>query len=104
MCTWSRGGVPGLGGVPGPGGCTWSWGGVPDPGGVADSGGCVPGPRGCTWSWGGVPGQVLPPCGQTHACKNITFTTSLRTVNMQNTDNTVTYTMQRPRVQIVSQW
>ena len=44
-----RRGVPGLGGVPGPGGCTWSWGmylvwgGVPGPGGE------------CTWSWG-VPG------------------------------------------------
>ena len=36
-------------------------------------GGGVPGP-------GGVPGQVLPPCGQTDACKNITFATSLRTV------------------------
>ena len=35
--------------------------------------GGVPGPGGCTWSG-------TPPCGQTHACKNITFATSLRTV------------------------
>ena len=62
-CTWSRGGVPGLGGVPGPRGGLYL---VP--------GGGVPGPR------GGVPGQVLPPCGQTHACKYITFATLLRTV------------------------
>ena len=40
------------GGLPGLGGCTWS-GGVPSP--------------------GGAPGQVLPPCGQTHACKLITL-------------------------------
>ena len=77
-CTWSGGvhlvpgGVPGWG-VPGPrgylvrgctwsGGCTWSRGGAPGPG------------------EGGVPGQVLSPCGQTDACKNITFATSLRTV------------------------
>ena len=94
-CTWSggcllwgvylvQGGVPGLGGVPGPGQCTWSggctWpGGVPSPGVVsAPMGVSVPG--GCLLL-GGVPGQVLqPPCGQTHACKNITFATSLRTV------------------------
>ena len=95
-----QGGVPGLGvnlvpgGVPGPrghvpgprvgctrsqGGCTWS-GGEPGPRGVylvprLD----VPGPRvgctwsqgKCTWSQGVVPGQVLPPCGQTYACKLI---------------------------------
>ena len=66
-----------VGGVPGPGGCTWSGGR-----GCTWSRGGVPGPRGCTWSLGdGVPGQVLPPpCGQTDACKNITFATSLRTV------------------------
>ena len=48
-----RGGVPGLGGVPGPRGvCTWSQGGV-----YLVQGGGVPGPgRGCTWSQGGVPG------------------------------------------------
>ena len=50
-----RGAVPGLGwvylvpgGVPGPGGCTWSWGGVPGLG-------CGPGLGGHTWSRG-VPG------------------------------------------------
>ena len=66
------GGVPGLegllqGGVPGPGGCLLQQGGVPGPGGVY----LVP---------GGVPGQVLPLCGQTDACKNITFATSFRAV------------------------
>ena len=49
------GGVPGPGGVPG-------LKGVPGLGGVAGPRGGVPGP-------GGVPDQVLPPCGQTHACK-----------------------------------
>ena len=94
------GGVPGPGGdVPGPGGCTWSGGmylvrgGIPGPGGTWSRGVYlvpggvylvwgVPGLGGCTLSWG-VPAQVLPlspPCGQTHACKNITFATSLRTV------------------------
>ena len=79
VCTWSggvylvQGGAPSLGGVPGPGGCTWSQGvylvrGVYlVPGGVPGAG------RGCTWS-----GTL--PRGQTHACKNITFATSLRTV------------------------
>ena len=57
-------------GLPGPGGgsawsqggwCVWS-GGVPDP---------------------GVPGPGYPPCGQTHACKNITLaTTSSRPVKI----------------------
>ena len=86
-------GVPGPGDVPGPRGvylvpkgvylvwgvylaqgeCTWSWGvylvlgGVPGPGGVAGPGGCL---------------VRYPPCGQTHACKNITVATLLRTVNM----------------------
>ena len=32
--------------------------------------GGVPGP-------GGVPGKVLPPCGQTHACKHITLPQTL---------------------------
>ena len=83
-CTWSWGvylvlrGVPGLmGGVPGPGGvpglggcllpwgCTWFLGGVPGLEGVSAPGGCL--------LPGGVPGQVLPPCGQTHACKHITL-------------------------------
>ena len=67
------------GGVPGPGGCTWSWGVYLVPGGVPGLG--VPGPGvylpGGAPGPGGVPGQVLPPCGQTHACKNITFATSL---------------------------
>ena len=67
-----QGGVPGPGGVPGLGGP----GGVPGPGGVYLFRG-VPGPRGCTWS-GGV--YLVLPRGQTHACKNITFATSLRTV------------------------
>ena len=91
LCTGGvGGGVPGpggsllLGGVPGPGGCllpgvylvlggVCSWRGVPGLG-------SVPGLGGCTWSGGcllprkgGVPGQVLPPCGQTHACKHITL-------------------------------
>ena len=81
-CTWSQGGVPGPAGicsrgVPGPGGvcslgdvcsgvCTWPR-GVPHPGGVCSSGECT---------WSGTP----PPCGQTDACKNITFATSLRAV------------------------
>ena len=67
VCTWSRWDVPG------PGGCTWSRGMYLVPGGVPGPGGGVPGP-------GGVPAQILPPCGQTHTCKNITFATSLRTV------------------------
>ena len=92
-CTWSHGVylVPGGtwywgvylvlgGGCLLLGGCTWSQGGVcfqrgiPGPGGVSVPGG--------TWSqgvsaWGvylvvgGVPYQVLPPCGQTDACKHI---------------------------------
>ena len=86
----SGGGVPGPGrvylvegGVPGPGGCTWFRGGVPGLGGV-------PGPGGVYLVPGGVPGPwegawsltPPPPCGQTHACKNITFATSMRTVMM----------------------
>ena len=57
------GGVPGPGGwrhtcwrwgVPGPGGCTcWGVGGAPGPGGCTWPGG-VPGRGVCTWSWGGV--------------------------------------------------
>ena len=47
-CTWSQGGVPGPGDVPGPGGCTWSW-------GVYLVGGGVPG-------WGvSAPGAVSAP-------------------------------------------
>ena len=87
------GGVPGPGGmylvpggVPGPGGSTWSqgdtwsWGGVPGTRDVPGPG-VVPGPGGYLFL-GGVPGEVVPPCGQTHACKNITFATSLRTVKI----------------------
>ena len=80
--TWSRG-VPGQGGVPGPGGCTWSrggylvWGVYLVPGVCAWSrgvylvpGGYLAGPGGS----GGVPGQVLPPVDRiTDACKNITL-------------------------------
>ena len=102
-------GVPGPGGVPGLGG-TWSWGvnlvhggvpgpwgvylvpggapslylvreGVPGPGGYLVPEG-VPGHGGCTWSRGDCLVRYSPHCGQTHACKNITFATSLRTVKM----------------------
>ena len=74
--------LPGRG-VSAPGGClSWgmsavggvcSWEGgclLPGGGGVAASGGMYP-----TMHWG-----RHPPCGQTDACKNITFATSLRTV------------------------
>ena len=70
------GGVLGPGGVPGPRGCTWSQGVYLV---LGEGNFLVPGGGGCTWSWG-VPAQVLPPCGQTHTCKNITFATLLRTV------------------------
>ena len=77
--------------VPG-GGCTWSQGGVPGPRGVYLDPGGVSGPRGMYLVPGGVPGprrggpaQVPPPRGQTHTCKNITFATSLRTVNIVDT-------------------
>ena len=103
-CTWS-GGVPGPGGCPWSGGylsggvyLVWGVylvqgavhlvpGSVPGPGGYLVRG--APGHGGCTWSRGGgesVPGGCTwsgtpsPPPGQTHACKNITFATSLRTV------------------------
>ena len=81
-----RGGVPGPGGVTWSGwGCAWSWVVYLVPGGVCSRGvhwaqGGVPSPGGesapqgeCTWSG-------TPPRGQTDACKNITFATSLRTV------------------------
>ena len=57
-------------------------------------GGGVSAPRG-VWSGGcllqGVSQLALrqthtPPCGQTHACKNITFATSLRTVMKRTRD------------------
>ena len=100
-CTWPwgvylvLGGVPGPRGVPGLGGVPCPWrvylvpGGVPGPGvhlvlGVYLVGVyLVPGMYlvrgGCTWSGGYLPRYSLP-CGQTHMCKNITFSTSLRTV------------------------
>ena len=57
MCTWSRGYVPGLGGmggVPAQGG-TWC-------GGVPGLGGVVPGPGGgVVYLVPGIPAQVLPP-------------------------------------------
>ena len=76
VCTWSQGGVPGLGGcVTAPeGGCSWPRGYTYSRGGVFAPGGCLL-PVGCTWSG-------TPPCGQTDACKNITFATSLRTVKI----------------------
>ena len=88
-CTWS----PGVYLVPEgvcawSGGCTWSRGCTLSGGCTWSRGVCVPGLGGCTWSRGVylVPGGYLvrysPPCGQTDACKNITFATSLRTVNM----------------------
>ena len=82
-CVFARRDVPGpVGGVPGPmgGECTWSggvylvWGGCTCPGGVPGLGG-VP-------AWGVYLVRYSPPCGQTHACKNITFATSLRTVKI----------------------
>ena len=114
MCTiHSSGRISG--GVPGPGGCvpglggTWSGGylvgvGVSVPvlgvhlvwGGTWSQGGLYLVLGGCTWSGasnvpglGGVPGQVLPPCGQTHTCKNITFATSLRTVKIHRWMNEI---------------
>ena len=64
--------------------CSW---GVFARGGVC-SGGCLLGGQllGGVCSRGWYPSMHWdrhpPPCGQTHACKNITFATSLRTVNM----------------------
>ena len=97
------------GGLPGPGGVCLVQGGVclvpggclPGPGGVCLVPGDLPGPGGSTWfrgggvsglgeggGWSGGVGipacteaDTPPPCGQTHACKNITLaTTSLRPV------------------------
>ena len=81
--TWSRGVHLVPGGVPGPGGCTWSQGVYLVPG---DG---VPGPGGCTWSG-------TPPCGQTHACKNITFATSLWTVTRLHSSRMRTWTETPP--------
>ena len=83
-------------------GCVWSQGGFCSEGclvlgvwsqGVSALGGGVSGPRGCLVPGGVSSGGCLlpggypsmhwgrhPPCGQTDACKNITFATLLRTV------------------------
>ena len=95
------GGVYSGGSAPGGG-----WGCVSAPGGVCSGGVCSQGvsalggcllPEGCLLLGGGVcsrggvcsggipactEADTPPPCGQTHACKNITFATSLRTVKM----------------------
>ena len=66
-CTWSQWGC-----VPGPGGCTWSW-GVPGLGGVPGPGG-IPGPGGCTWSQGVYLPRHSPTVDRiTDACENITL-------------------------------
>ena len=83
----SAGGACLLRGVPAPGGMLWggvcSW-RVFALGGSAQ-GVCSGGVWGCVCSRGcGIPActeaDTPPPCGQTHACKNITFATSLWTV------------------------
>ena len=72
---WS-GGLPSPGGLPGPGGvCSRRGGRVPGLGGCLLLGGVCSG--GCLL-WGGGSQHALrqtplPPCGQTHACKNITL-------------------------------
>ena len=76
VCVCSRGG-------PLPGGCLLR-------GGVC-SGGCVCS-SGVSAPWGvGIPpcteADTPSPCGQTDACKNITFATSLQTVNMLTKKN-----------------
>ena len=107
VCSWgvSTRGVSALGGVCSQGGCpggvcSWgvstlggvcSWGGLCLLGGSA-LGGCLLGGvsalEGGVSTLGGVVSQhalrQTPPCGQTDACKNITFTTSLRTLKMLN--------------------
>ena len=88
VCSW---GVSAEG-VSAPGGCLLL--GASVPGGVCPRGGLL---------WGvSAPGGVVskhalgqtppPPCGQTDACKNITFATSLRAVNIifwKNIENDV---------------
>ena len=79
------------------GGSAWSGGGVclvrggsawSGLGGSAWSGGvCLVGRVCLVWGGSGIPActeaDTLPPCGQTHTCKNITLaTSSLRPVNM----------------------
>ena len=61
-------------GVSAPGGACLLPGGICTQGVSAPGGGC--GISACT-------GEDTPPCGQTDACKNITFATSLRTVNIR---------------------
>ena len=94
VCSWGVGcllwGVSDPAGVFAPGGCLLRR--VSAPKGVCSRGcllrgvGCLL--RGGVCSWGGVSHHALrqtpPPCGQTDTCKNITFATSLRTVNIQN--------------------
>ena len=83
------------GGVPGPGGggCTWSQWGCTWSGGVHLVPGGVPGPGGVSAPRGVYLVRYSPPCGQTHACKNITFATSLRTVMKKNKSNMIDYLM-----------
>ena len=60
--------------------CAWNLSGGVLPGGVLLGGvlpGGIPGP-------GGFLSRYPPPCGQTDTCKNLTFTTSLRTVKIVN--------------------
>ena len=64
-CSPGRWGVPDQGGVPALGvylprsGVYLHWGGYL--------------PRRCVPAWGSTCAGILPPCGQTDACKNITF-------------------------------
>ena len=91
------GGVCSRGYVSAPGGCVCSGECVSALGGVCSQGVCLlPGGclllGGCVYSWRGcllwvcvcvcvcVVSQHALPCGQTDACKNIAFATSLRTV------------------------
>ena len=72
-------GVSALGGVSAPGGvCSWGEGCLL-PGGLSAPTGCLLPQKA---SQHAVRQTPPPPCGQTHACKNITFATSLRTVNI----------------------
>ena len=82
--TCSRGvptsrGVPVLMGMPVPRG-------YPLPGGACSQG-CTCFGGACSGGRGGIPActEADPPCGQTHRCKNITFATLLRTVNIKGT-------------------
>ena len=112
----SRGGVCSGGSAPGgsaPGGCLLQGGvcsrdcllrgglllGGVCPGGVSALGVSAPGgvcllqgvstPAACTEAETPIPPPPTHPCGQTDACKNITFATSLRTV--KTPDNRIGY-------------